>query len=357
MARTGLARNALVLGGGAPNFTLNTGALLAFEEEKFRFDVVTGAGGGGAVALSYLAPPKGVTRAEGLRNSINLGVSDPIYRVLPMNYKVFMKRGVMAEAYRALLSRLPGYDLITNQYSMTKGQKLLSDLIQACWAITTPGVVLPSDKGLCAHAPFINAMVDFDKLKRVKEEVYISAYSLTNHQMKTFSRDEITFQHFGASLSYPFIYPPTKIDDEEFIEGASEDAFNFQGLVDYVISDGHKVDNIIVFDSFGCECYLQVPPSLWQAFGQSIISPLVALDRKGLELFKIRLEQWNAANPERQARLLVLEFPIPKGWAPTALDWSSSNLERLFELGYREGKKFLEKYGSVLRGTSDSPAA
>lgn len=344
-----MPRNVLVLGGGAPNFTLNTGALLAFEEAGFRFDAVSGAGGGGAVALNYLAP-KGMDRIQALHNSVNLGVSDAIYRVIPMNYKVFMKGGVLADAYRALLKRLPGYGLVMNQLHMTKRQKFLSDLVQAWWAMTTPSILTPLSKGLCAHAPFINEMVDFDKLKTVPEEVFLSSYCLSSHKMVTFRKSEITFEHFGASLSYPFIYPPTRMNKKYYIEGATEDAFNFDGIMDYVRTAAEKIDNIVVLDSFGCEEYLQVPPNLWQAWGQSLISPLVPLDRVCLKLLRQRHAQWNEQHPDRATNLMVLSFKIPKGWAPTALDWSSSNLHRLFKLGYKEGRQFLIDNHVTLRG-------
>jgi predicted acylesterase/phospholipase RssA len=339
--------NALVLGGGAPNFTLMTGALLAFEEMGFQFDVITGAGGGGAVALNYVAP-KGLDRVDSLRNSVNLGVSDQIYKYIPMNYKVFQKGGKLADGYRALLSKLPGYSKVMNQYTMNSRQKLISDLIQAWWALTTPTVITPWTKGLCAHTPFIDAMVDFDKLKTVKEDVYISSYCVTNHQMVSFTKEEMNAEHFGASLSFPFIYPPTEMDGKFYLEGATEQAFNFDGVIQHMKKTGRTVDNIVVFNSFGNENYLQVPPNLWQAWGQSLITALIPLDRANLEVFRLKLRRWNEENKDKAIRELSLDFPIPVDWAPTALDWSRSNLERLFHLGYVEGLAFLHRHADLL---------
>ncbi|MBB4266766.1 patatin-like phospholipase family protein [Roseospira visakhapatnamensis] len=345
--------NALVLGGGAPNFTLMTGALLAFEEAGFRFDVITGAGGGGAVALSYVAP-KGTDRASALRNSMNLGISDAIYKVLPMNYKVFQKQGKLADAYRFLLSKAPGYRRIMDQSRMSNGQKLASDLVQAWWALTTPSLLTPWSKGLCAHTPFITEIVDFEKLRTIDEEIYLNTYNLTDHKMAVFSKAEITPEVFGASGSFPFIYPPTEKNGRSYIEGATEEAFNFQGVMRYMHEHHKIVDNLVIFNSFGNAKYLQPPRGLWHAYGQSIISALIPLDRANLELFHVRLKEWNEneKNKDRKINALTLDFPIPDEWDYTALDWSRSNLERLFHLGYQEGQDFLKQHGLALGVTA-----
>ncbi len=341
--------NALVLGGGAPNFTLMTGALLAFEQAGLRFDVITGAGAGGAVALTYLAP-KGTDRVNALKQSINFGISDPIYKLLPINYKVFQKSGKMAEAYRFVLSKAPGYRRIVNQSNMTERQKLISDLIQAWWAMTTPAVVTPWSKGLCAHTPFISELVDFDKLKRADEEVYLNSYCLTDHRMQVFSKDDITPEVLGATGAFPFVYPPTLRNGKNYIEGATQEAFNFRGIFQYMDDTRNLIDNVVIFNTFGNAKYLQPPRNLWQAYGQSIITALVPLSQANLELFRIKVKEWNEAQEyeRKPIREMTLDFPIPDGWHATALDWSRSNLERLFRLGYRQGKAFLQQHGPVL---------
>ncbi len=342
-----MGKMALVLGGGAPNFTLMTGALLAFDEAGVKFDVISAAGGGGGVALTYLAP-KGMDRQDALKNSINYGVSDPIYRMVPMNYKVFMKGSRIADLYRKLLSCLPGYSRVMNQYGMTKRQKLISDLIQMWAAITTPSTVNFFSQGLCANAPFIKEMVDFDKLKQAEEEVYLNAYCITDHKMAIFGKDELDYRHFGATLSYPFVYPPTEIDGKLYIEGAATDAFNFEGLLEH----DQGVQTVVVFDAFGVEGYIQSPPNLWQAWGQSLILPLISLTRHDLFIFEHMLDDWNKNHPKRQdVELIKVQFDIPTEWLPTALDWSSSNLERMFALGYETGRKFVEAKGPHLGRT------
>ena len=101
-AKRGLGKKekciALVLGGGAPNLTMMAGAVAALDEEGVQFDLISTSGAGMLIGLLYAAP-KGMTRQEALRNSINMGVHDAIYNVFPVNYKVFHKPGPLAVAY------------------------------------------------------------------------------------------------------------------------------------------------------------------------------------------------------------------------------------------------------------------
>src|SRR5437773_9707275 len=91
---------ALFLGGGAPNFTLMSGALLGLHEEgQAKFDVIAMAGAGAVVGLIYLAPTRGLSKKDALQNTINFGISDAIYEMCPINYKTFAKSGPSAKAF------------------------------------------------------------------------------------------------------------------------------------------------------------------------------------------------------------------------------------------------------------------
>jgi NTE family protein len=96
------ARTALIISGGAPNATLVAGALVAFHELGLRFDVISTAGAGALLGLMYCAPKNGdpVSTLAGLKE---MGVADPLYDALPVNFKVFNKPGIMADLYRRAL--------------------------------------------------------------------------------------------------------------------------------------------------------------------------------------------------------------------------------------------------------------
>ncbi|WP_040476502.1 patatin-like phospholipase family protein [Paramagnetospirillum caucaseum] len=343
-----MTKMALVLGGGAPNCTLMTGAMLAFDEAGVKFDVISGAGGGGAMALMYASPADGLSRQENLRNSINLSVSDAIFNVLPINYRVFVKGSRIAEMYRGLLTKLPFYEKVVNQYGMSKGKKLMSDLIQLIWAITTPSTTSFFSSGLCSHAPLLEQFIDFSKIKDFPEEVYLNAYSIADQKVVVYDKSEINFETFGASLGYPFIYEAVDVNGIYFMEGGAVDTYNFSGLLE----TDEDIRTLVVLDAFGNQNYIQRPKNLFQAYSQSMILPLVEVCRKDLMLFEhYYLKEWNAAHPKKEVELVKIRFDIPPDWLPAALDWSTSNMERMFELGYDTAKKHIAEFGVDLGRT------
>ena len=56
--------------------------------------------------------------------------------------------------------------------------------------------------GLCDHAPWIDEVVDFDKLKQFPGEFYMNAYCIDDGRWTIFDKHEITADHFRAR--WPF---------------------------------------------------------------------------------------------------------------------------------------------------------
>jgi NTE family protein len=98
--------NALMLGGGAPTLTLQSGALAALLDKEVKFDAISTAGAGMLVGLLYVAP-KGTSPRQAMENTRDMGVHDSIYDLCPVNFKVFHKPGSLAGAYRRTLQNLP----------------------------------------------------------------------------------------------------------------------------------------------------------------------------------------------------------------------------------------------------------
>ena len=73
----------LVIGGGAPNLPLMSGALFALDEAGIEFDVISTTGAGMLIGLMYAAPKHG-TREETLKATREMGVHDAIYKVFPV---------------------------------------------------------------------------------------------------------------------------------------------------------------------------------------------------------------------------------------------------------------------------------
>lgn len=136
---------ALMLGGGAPTLTLQTGALAALDEMGAEFDAVSTAGAGMVVGLLYAAP-KGKTRQQALADSKHMGVHDSIYSQFPINFKVFQKPGPMAELYRQTLQAMPKVFVGTSS-----PERFVSDWAALMFSAFCPSDMSFNSQGLCEH--------------------------------------------------------------------------------------------------------------------------------------------------------------------------------------------------------------
>ncbi|MDQ5903794.1 MAG: hypothetical protein QG672_1387 [Pseudomonadota bacterium] len=339
-----MGKTALVLGGGAPNATLMSGALAAFSEAGVHFDVISTAGAGALIGLLYLAPGGGKTPAEALRSTIEMGVADAIYEHFPVNYKVFQKPGAIADAYRTLAMMNPFARQLEETYGDTAMGKLFGDWMKLMLAGSCPTDLNPKSLGLCASVPFLEATVDFDALAASPTGFYVNAYNITHRKMQSFAKQDITPDHCRAALAYPFLYPPHPARDPEskaeclYYEGAAHDCLNYKALVE----NEPEVTRIVVFDVLGADALMRAPRDLYDAWLLSIIVPMVAIAQDDTKLFKALYN----SNPVRE--LFQVPFDIPEAHLPAALDWSRSNLETLFQIGYESAQRYLAADGAVL---------
>lgn len=329
---------ALILGGGAPNATLMSGALCALEEKGVSFDVISTSGAGALIGLLYRAP-KGQSSIEALKGTVSYGISDPIYRAFPVNFKVFQKPGIPADLYRHFLQAASSLWRAGVMGGGDAVHRYLSDCWQLMASSFCPSSLNWFSRGLCANVPFIEEVIDFAKLKDIRESFYINAYNIDDRRMENFGKEEITADHFRAAMSFPFIYPPCRINGKYYFEGASVDCLNYKSLV-----DRHpEVKTIVVFDVLGSEKLIREPKNIYDAWVISIIVPLVEIARDDTKIFETK---YNVGRNKR--KLLKVVFEIPEGYWPNVLDWSYGNLKTLFEIGYRSGLKFYKENASSL---------
>ena len=331
-------QTALVLGGGAPNLTLMSGALSALIEKNVRFDVVSTAGAGTFIGLLYAAP-KGADPLDALKGTINISISDWIYQFFPVNYKVYQKPGAAAQLYRDILHDLPWSSVMNGLECLTPAQRFFFDWVLLVANSFSPSDLTPMSKGLCAHMPFINDWVDFEKLKDLAFEFYINAYNITDRRMEIFGKEEITVEHYFASSSFPFIYPPTRVNGKLYFEGAAVDCLNYKSLV----QKHPEVGTIVVFDVLGSDKLFREPRNLYDAWVLSIITPLVEIAKDDTRIFEMKHNLGPDGKPLR--KLFKIAFDIPPEHLSHVLDWTYSNLSSLFEIGYRAGMDFYEKHG------------
>jgi predicted acylesterase/phospholipase RssA len=348
--------NALLLGGGAPTLTLEAGALAALLDNDVKFDAISTAGAGMLVGLLYAAP-KGTSPRQALENTREMGVHDSIYDLFPVNFKVFHKPGVLADGYRRWLQGLarlvPGKD---------PASRLFADWMALWFAAWCPSDLSTRSLGLCDHAPWIDDAVDFNKLSSFPGEFYMNAYCIEDQTMAIFTKDEITAEHFRAALAFPFIYPPLKLNGKTYIEGSAIDTLCFEGLLKYrekqlqearaEPAKAHKLaaleplENVIVFDILSSKKIIREPRSLYDAWVQSIMIPLVEIAKDDIRLFeRVHNEKW-------KLNLLRIKFDIPDNHWPYVLDWSYSNLARLYDIGYAAGERFYQENKSALRSAA-----
>ncbi|MGC0154676.1 patatin-like phospholipase family protein [Chromobacterium vaccinii] len=343
MARSAKPSIALVLGGGAPNATLMAGALVALAEAGVEFDIISASGAGAIVGLLYAVPRHG-DAVSALSRLADMGVSDAIYQLFPVNYKVFNKPGALADAWRAMAARNPLLQAIQQQADAGPAQRLLADWTALMLATLCPSSLGSASQGLCAHVPFIEEIVDFGRLPDIRPEFYLNAYNLTAGSMRCWDKREITHQHFLAALSFPFIYPPYPLDDGEYIEGAAIDTLNFKRLFEL----HPRIDYTVVFDVLGSGQLLHPPRDLYDAWVQSIIAPLTAVARDDLRLFEALHNRDEQGRPRTE--VLKIDFDAHLGQAErlNELDWSYSNLARLYQAGHQSGVDFCRRHAREL---------
>lgn len=352
-------KKALLIGGGAPNSTLIAGALAAFLDQGIEFDVISTSGAGALMGLLYTVP-QGGDRRGALERWVEAGVSDEIYQIFPVNYKVFMKPGNAAEMYRQSLAAMPFTRPFFNAFAGDSPSGAHADwlrLMLACWS---PTALMPQSLGLCAPLPFAEQAIDFEALRQLESHLYINAYNVTQSRMEIWGKDEITADHIRAAFAFPFIYPPYRIGGDDYIEGAAIQPINFGALVSESESSPglHRdLDTLVIFDILGSDKLIRTPRNLYDAWVQSIITPLVALSKQDIRLFELEHNIDHATGQPRR-RLLKVDLMggiAPEHW-PEVTDWSASNLRRLFDIGYRAGLSFCNEHAAVLNADeSEAP--
>jgi hypothetical protein len=102
------------------------------------------------------------------------------------------------------------------------------------------------------------------------------------------------------------------------------------------------VDRIVVFDVLGTDALIRQPRNLYDAWVLQMIVPLVSLANQEINEFH---EDFDYSYNDERRILHEIRFDryIEPDHLVSALDWSYSNLKRLFEVGYKAGQDFYAK--------------
>ncbi|MBB5017317.1 putative acylesterase/phospholipase RssA [Chitinivorax tropicus] len=326
------------------------GALVAFIERKLEFDVISTSGAGALMGLLYQAPKDG-DAIQALKAWSTVGVSDPIYELFPVNYKVFMKPGIAADWYRNMLAHNPFTRPIVQSWSGEGISGFVGDWLRLILATLSPSDLSGQSLGMCAHLPFAEQVIDFDAIAKIKPEFYINAYNVTQSEMTIWGKKEITPAHLRCAFSFPLIYPPYHLNGCDYIEGAAIDTLNFKALV----SDDDRrpgcerdVDTLVIFDILGADKLIRTPRNLYDAWVQSIITPLVEIAKDDIRLFELLHNVDSDGSQKRRLLKVDLMGNIPTTYWPEIMDWSSSNLSYLYEIGHQAGHQFCDQHPELL---------
>jgi hypothetical protein len=414
-------RTALILSAGAPHSPLMAGALHAIHrrrrlEHKIEngklFDIIYTSGAGALIGLLLAAPkskgPEDLEAPErALKSVLELAVSDPIYSMLPINFKAFLKPGPFTRPLQrmARLFKLGEYPFLPIETPRSPlgqwynywadvgkawvnhseaNRRLFNDLIDLWTAAITPTTLSFLSKGFCEPLPFIEDVVDFDKLKREGSDFFLNFFTpsdlLPPEQrpqwpgeryprepvepgrsgvaMRLFRSGDIRPEHVRAAFAYPLIYEPVRVppNHELGFEGANWEPISFGNLLDPkkgLIKEGPRVKTVVLVDILTkLELFLlREPRNLWDAFGLLIIFPVVAHAKKELARFENELEPGPGGHlyhKDHKFKYCKVEFEIDEKEAEQILDWSYSNMSRMFEKGREAGERFLVKHGHDL---------
>ncbi len=395
-----------VFGAGAPHAGLMAGALAyMYRYSKKTFDVFFTSGGGALISLLFVAPRDKKRPDEALREVAEFGVDDRIYQAFPVGYKTFFKNSQFTELFREWAESyklhveprpFPGEDPPASyDPRQQRRRRLYNDWIDFWFSALTPPTIGPTSAGLCSHLPFLEAMVDFDRVNKQLSPsgfdftipvmvslnppiavylnygwFYVNAYNLDTKSLQQFSNamtaprgsgqpgpveppkgfaGPLTPAAIRAALSFPFIYPPHPVNGALYCEGADVDPLNLPDMVGVVRrrdagmpSQGKlPTVRVFLFDILGAleKTIMFSPRNLWEAYGLSILTPVVSLAKMSETIYR--------KTPDRP-ELIDVPFAIPRQRRDRPLDWSYSNTTALWDAGWEAGKKFLAEHGDKL---------
>lgn len=337
MAKKSKGKKALLMGAGGPLGGLEAGALIALDEKGVKFDVISGACIGSILTLAYASPAGGRTPREALEFWVSeTGVSDALYRLLPIDFKVFQKQAgalnpLMDQWLRGMLAMNPFYSYAPS----SDLHRLYSELYLLSLVSMMPSTV-PFSNAMSRIAPVLEVLIDFDKLKNIDTDVYINAMDVSSKEIAIFDKHQITPKHVLAGSSLFCVCPQTEIDGKVYGEGSYIDSLNFKGI----LAKHEDIETLVVLNILNRKDLIRPARDLNDAYNLSIMLPFVTIAEDDIKLFE--------AKHKGTRNLLKAQFNIPAADIPQAMDWSVSNFKRLRDIGYKAGLKLYEENKELL---------
>jgi len=329
------------------------GALKAIYDRGKTFTTFYTSGAGGGIGLLFVAPK--TNTPDALASVLQAGVTDPIYNSFPLAYKTFFKHGPFTQFFRqwSQMFKRPRHPQPSSKERSSGGtdttikpvndfQQLLNDSMDFWFSAATPSDVNFLSTGLCAPFSFLEEAVSIQKLRAFKGDFLLNAFCITSCHMELFDKSQIDSKHFEAALSFPFIYPPCELNGKLYFEGSAVDPLNFPQLVDIYDRNQIDTDFVVLIDVLGAleDCLIRKPRNIVDAYGISILTPIVSLAKKSKKEFEAILKKYEDEH-RRIFKYTALTFDIPHEARPFVTDWSITNLNLMWETGYKAGEAFV----------------
>lgn len=333
-----MGKKALLLGAGGPLGGLEAGALIALDEMGVEFEVISGACIGSILALTYSSPANGFTPREALENWVKFtGISDSIYKTLPVDYKVFQKdAGFLSDIWDKWATFMLDNNPFIEAYPKNPFQQYITDLYYLSLVMCAPSTLNSKSKSISRISRQLQYLVDFDNLKNAKNDVYINALNVTDKEINLFGKDEITIDHLIAGSSLYFLAAQTNIDGKLYAEGSYVDCLNYEG----VLKAHDDIDTFVVMNILNKKALIREPRDLMDAYNLSVMLPFVTIAEDDTKIFE--------AKYKGDRNLLKVQFEIPDSHAHKACDWSVSNFKTLRDIGYEAGMEFFKNNKQLL---------
>jgi NTE family protein len=317
----------MVLSGTAPAMTLMSGAMLAFAKHDVEFEVISTTGVGGLIGMLYLAP-KGGDRTKALQELSNLFVSDWIYKLFPINFKVFHKFSPFANAFYEFRKALPKFHVEPEDPSEVK--RFVNDWLQLWATAITPRSLESRHNGLMSHIPLIEDLVDFDKLKTSRTRFYLNAFSLRTLRMRFFDNQTVNTEAYNAAQAMFVLFPPVNTADDILTTGATRDPTGLQAI--WLFERG--LDRVVALDPVS-RSYWRQPANAYDAFQLMLMNPIAALQELTFQLY-VGTKEAGATLPT----LHILPVTMDSSYYPKMLEWTHGNALTLRKIGYETAVNF-----------------
>lgn len=325
-------RIGLVLSGWAPAMTLMSGAMLGFIEKGIEFEVISTAGVGALIGLLALAPKSG-RPADALRALPNLFVSDLLYPLLPINFKVFHKLGPFSAPMAELRDRVPR--LPVDPHDSSPIRRLLNDWVDLVFCAATPSTFELKSQGLMNPGPEAGRLVDFDRLPQIPGQFYTNAFNLGTKSLQIFDKTSTNADVYNAAQALPVLFPPQRMANGDLLTtGATHDPTGLQAIW---LNHRQDLDMVIMLDPLSPAIW-RAPADIHDAFQLMLMNPIVALQVVIAALYARtdRLTEQLRRDRDEEIRLPALyrvPFAIDREYYPTMLKWTHANAVTLEKIG------------------------